>query len=201
MIDSHSMEMPVLSQFTTDFTAYSKQRLFQPRIVLLIGLLWAAALWVELTISWPDAVVRSLILGLLMLEFRLWDDLADRAFDQLHHSDRILGRIPDIASFRTVLWGALVATAVLTVVFLGAWSFGLFVALVLSFHVLYVDTWRVTLPRFVRTQLVLLKYPAFLTLVTESVSIRLLVMAALVYFLLSLNEWRDDIMSRRANRS
>ena len=66
----------------------------------------------------PSTVLLTTALaGSLVLQFRLWDDLADLPEDRRRHPDRVLGRTRTTRPF----WGLLAATAALNVGLVATW--------------------------------------------------------------------------------
>ena len=73
-------------------TAYFIER-FRPSLFLPLAVVLAVAASGGHYDAWP--LVRDAALALLLLaQFRLWDDLADRPADALRHPDRVLVKTP-----------------------------------------------------------------------------------------------------------
>lgn len=91
-----------------------RPRIFGPAILGLAGL----AIWSVEAAPSAVSVTRALVMsGLLILQFRLWDDLEDRDRDRRSHPERIVVRLPP----RPFWWAlvALIATNLCTVMVLG----------------------------------------------------------------------------------
>ncbi len=86
--------MPAVSvSLTRDLIAYGRERLARVRIALL---------WFGMTaLAGPDAF-SAVVIGLLLLLFRLWDDLADANHDAMAHPTRVLPRSLHRDAFVTV---------------------------------------------------------------------------------------------------
>lgn len=142
---------------------------------------------------WTVAVVMALS---LILQFRLWDDVADRQRDKQVHPDRVLSRTPDIRPFlvaATVLFvfnGALlawyhgpvfrIAAYILLCACLAGWYFLRSTSMV---------------PGLLNSALVLAKYPVIAFLVGAGADHELpLLLSCLssVYLLFVIYEIRDD---------
>ena len=152
-----------------DFTAYLRERfrpsIFGPTTALLV----TAALWATGATRTSAMMLESVgLAALLLLQFRLWDDLEDRERDLAAYPDRVLVRgLP--APFRR----ALAALGLTNVALLGATGsraalVGLMV-LDLAFWVAY----RRMRPRLSdgvwRFQVLLLKYPALVGLLAAAI--------------------------------
>ena len=99
--------------------------------------------------------------ALFILGFRLWDDLADRAWDRRRHPHRVLARVRDPRRFR-VLCALLLAAPAAPLALLAGWrGVAGHALLVVAFLVLYRVTGAGTR---IRAALVLAKYPAFVLL-------------------------------------
>lgn len=136
------------------------------------------------------AAVVLLALGLIA-QFRLWDDLADRARDLRAHPGRVLANDEAVAVL-TAASGALAAFNMLALGLLRGWAQAL-AALVLGALVLL--WYRVHRGRgLVHAHVLLLKYPAFVVLLAGAPvqGAALLLAAALVYCALCAFELLDD---------
>jgi len=119
--------------------------------------------------QWLWAVWLAL---LLVLQFRLWDDIADLEFDRIHNPDRVLCRTVNLHRFYYVGGAlALINGVLIGVSHEGLARIGGFVTLCLAVLAWY--RWR---PRdsgylLLNAHVILLKYPAIVWLITpESVS-------------------------------
>lgn len=142
--------------FANDVLAYAATRIVRVRI----GLLWLGLTGCALLVSsWPLMAnsAPALLAALLIVQFRLWDDLADHRHDAIHHPERVL--VSTVHRHKFVL--LCIALAVLSVWMLWSWRdpaqrLG-YAALCAAMGVLYTASphW----PRIARGHLVLLKYP------------------------------------------
>ncbi len=181
-----------------DLMAYGRQRMIRWRVaalaVLIIGLAFVASAPSDAL----DALARAGLALLLIAQFRLWDDLADREYDRVHHAARVLPRSQAAAWF----WAALVllgtlAVAITVALHQGGAALLIYFGLTILLAGVYHGPMR--LPRFVRAQLVLLKYPVFVVLLVAPVySTRALVAGVVGYVVLSAFEWYDDPGLRRS---
>jgi len=169
---------------TLTFVAYFRERLrvrlFGPVVLMLTcGACWAA------NIQHPWTCVRAAgLMTLLVVQFRLWDDLADRARDRLTYPGRVLVCTDPLPFI--VLASAFAILALMV----AWWSGGRIPLLALAglnaaFAILYA---------FVRPNLsetawqfpvLLMKYPAFVAIVAASIgvpSVGRIVVAALVAY-------------------
>lgn len=147
--------------------AYLRERvrpaLFGPVIVLLA----LAGCWVaRMMLPWAGAYALGLTL-LIVIQFRLWDDLADREHDRINHPDRVLSRSP-LGPFRILL--AMLAVAAL----LAASAGGLRPLLALAvLNAVFAGLYGFVRPRlnavFWQYPVLLSKYPAIVGIVALAV--------------------------------
>jgi hypothetical protein len=153
------METVVSSQsWPSELWAWATTRLLLPRI----GVLWLLLMFVS-----RQTGEAALLAALLIAQFRLWDDLADRRHDGRHHPQRVL-----VSSVHGVHFGMLCVAAALPVLVM-LWTAPLQVAvyLLLCLGVASVYSADTALPRLLRAQLVLLKYAVFAWLAGASVAL------------------------------
>ena len=134
--------------------------IFGPAIALHV----TAALWANGAAATVKTIVQAAaLITLLMIQFRLWDDLEDCERDRLQHPDRLLARM-ETAPFRR----ALVVLSLMNVALVTAGSSRIALAglalLDLIFWLAY-QRIRPQIPDFVwRFQILLFKYPVFVVL-------------------------------------
>jgi hypothetical protein len=150
------------------FAAYLRERfrfaVFGPAIASLV----AAALWVNGNTPQLTTIVRCTgLAALLLLQFRLWDDLEDRESDQAAHPSRVL-----VCTSAAPFEFALAVLGCTNVALIAAIAPPLAIACLM---VLYFAFWlayrwlRPRIPNFVwRFQILLLKYPAFVVLLAAA---------------------------------
>lgn len=178
---------------------YFRQRFALRIFVPAIGLLTVLSCWAAgVTALESRSGLALLVMTLLVIQFRVWDDLEDRDHDRVAHPNRVLPKAP-VAVFRN-LRVVLVLTTISTMylvrtilipqsllnpqasLFTVASSYA---ALVLIAHVAYRHarvhiadtTWRYT---------VLLKYPTFIAIVALALRkphpVRLVLAMLITYF-------------------
>jgi len=179
------------SSAAADLLAYGRERIVRWRIIALTSLMVGIAWIVEAPGDTADALTRAALAALLIAQFRLWDDLADRDYDSVRHPARVLVRSTATRWF-WVLFAVLAVTAAGAIGMLdGVAGLAIYCGLLVLLAPVYHGPWRCQ--RFIRTQLVLLKYPALILLLTASShSSRSVLAGAVVYLLLSVYEWHDD---------
>jgi len=121
-------------------------------------------------------------------QFRLWDDLADRPYDRVHHAERVLVRHAGTDTpFLALLVALSLPIAGLLLAFDdGPWRVAAYGGLALALATIYAVT-RGDGARAGRNRLVLLKYPAFVLLpLAHPGAPRALVLAAVAYAAVSL---------------
>jgi hypothetical protein len=174
------------------WTAYWIER-FRPTLFVPAAILIAAASRAGTAAdptSWTNDIARAL---LLLGQFRLWDDLADRERDRVAHPSRVLARATRIAPF--------VATVLILAALnigLAAWLRGTEAAAAVGALDIAAFAWYQWRParRSAATDLILLsKYPTFVLLlaVGSTASFPLVVLsAAAIYGLACAFEiWHD----------
>jgi len=186
----------------SSWTAYWLER-FRPLVFVPVAAVVAAAAQGGAGIDrkrWTIDVVCAL---LLLGQFRLWDDLADRERDRAPHPSRVLVRAAGTAPFVATCLVLAIVNIGLAVWLRGTAAAVALVALDVSAVGWY--TWRPS-QRSAATDLVLLtKYPAFVVLlaVGSTVSLPLVVpYAAAIYGLACVFEiWHDASGPLRATNS
>ena len=152
-------------------------RVFVPAVVLLGGLAWAASGARLSSLPWCVALVT-----LLVVQFRLWDDLEDVDLDRHSHPSRVLTRSP-LLPFRVTL---ALLMAVAAVGFAGSGgTLAAYASLCVAMRAGYQAVRRRVTDRSWRYGMLLVKYPAFVALVVAASGptdfLRILVSAALAY--------------------
>jgi hypothetical protein len=162
-----------------------------PRVPLLAAVLAAAGLAVEPARGVPEALLRFALLLLLVVQFRLWRDVADREHERSRHPRRVLARHRGRASaFLALLAGLAVPIVALLASFDDAprrmTGYGV---LALACAVVY-GSRASSHGRVMRTAWLLLQYPAFVLLaIPHPGEPPALVAAAVVYLLAMLRDW------------
>jgi hypothetical protein len=147
------------------FAAYLRER-FRPAIFIpAIVLHTVAALWASGIAPTPGTIIQSAVLiTLLMLQFRLWDDLEDREHDRTAHPERLVVHV-DAKPF----WRAVAGLAALTIALLAARGSEATLAGMALLNVFFCTAYRAirpSLPDFAwRFHILLLKYPVFVVLI------------------------------------
>jgi len=152
--------------FVDDSLAYASSRLAVGRIGLLWLAVTACALFVSREISVASAMRVLLLSAILIAQFRLWDDLADRVHDATTHPQRVMVATSHMRSF-AYLCGllSLPVAAVLAIAY-GIEHLAVYAGLLVFMALLYAAN-GTALPRLLRTHLVLLKYPIFIWLCAQ----------------------------------
>src|SRR5260221_7630788 len=184
-----SMETTVLSSSAVaEIAAYGGERIARVHIALAVMLVAGLAFVAETPASGLEVVARMVLAVLLVAQFRLWDDLADRPYDRVHHAERVLVRHAGTDTpFLALLVALSLPIAGLLLAFDdGPWRVGAYGGLALALATIYAVT-RGDGARAGRNRLVLLKYPAFgLLPLAHPGAPRALVLAAVAYAAASL---------------
>jgi hypothetical protein len=162
------------------------------------------ALVLSVAAGGPVSAVRVLLAGMLLFQFRLWDDLADRDRDRHEHPERVLVRAPSLIPFRIALGLAFTVNA-LSLALLGSHDrLGIFFGLIGAFLVWYRGLRLVCPNRVLGYHVVLGKYPAFVYLLSDAAAGDIRPAMALVYLGLCVYEvlhdpaLRGDLAARTA---
>jgi hypothetical protein len=146
--------------------------------------------------SLPDVALDTLFAVLLLAEFRLCDDLADRRADAVTHPDRVLVRAHALWPFAALC----VALAIINVTWsIARDSTGISAWILITLHAV-LGTWysRRQARTLAGDQLLLSKYPAFVLIVAGGhivdAPIRAGVLASIIYVAASAYEaWHDPV--------
>jgi len=177
--------------------AYFRERfplmLFGPVCLLLT----AAAAWSAASVTAPRLATALLLGILLVVQFRLWDDLEDRARDRVAHPARVLVNAAD-EPFRILLFVLMLAASAVSAQQPSA------LAATLALNGACWCAYRVARPRVTaagwRFGLLLLKYPGFVAVLAmslgDAIPARLAVAAAMSYVCASGYELLHDSPAR-----
>jgi len=180
------METGALLTSYRQITRYAITRLVTVRIIALATLLTVASLWASASQTPSDLGWIAIFSYLLICQFRLWDDLADREFDRLHHPGRILVTSSDTRPFFVALIALFLANATWISIWQPLPRLTIYVLLVASLGILYQRKAWIGQWRLLRMQVVLMKYPIFLFLCTkDEMPNRLFIAGLAIYLLLS----------------
>ena len=142
---------------------YLRER-FRPALFLpVLGGLWLAAVWASSGDGTARRQVMSLaLLAVVLLQFRLWDDLEDLPHDRRVHPDRVLARAATWP-FRRLLAALVVAS-----LSVAATAGPAVIASLAALDVLFLACYRLVRSRVAvvvwRFPILLSKYPAFVLL-------------------------------------
>jgi hypothetical protein len=174
-----------------ELLAYVRERIARGAVLLAVAIVAGAGFAVQPPAHLRDAVVRAALALLLVVQFRLWGDIADREHDRRRHPERVLAR----HGGRAPMFLALLAVLALPIVLLLA-SFGdaarriaAYGLLALALAVVY-GSQATSHGRVMRTAWLLVQFPAFVLLaVPDPTTPQALVAAALVYLLAMFRDW------------
>lgn len=146
-------------------SAYWRERL-TAMVGTLVLMLWGASYLVEPFRSFGDALTRMVVVMLLVMQFRLWDDLEDLERDRREHPQRVLANSTSLVPFGLHL-AALTSVAAIALLAVRSWPQWL--AAVILDAVLW-SWYRAVHGRkrspLVHALVILLKYPVIVFLVT-----------------------------------
>ncbi len=121
---------------------------------------------------WPfDAAAWCLNWGValsLVVQFRLWDDLADVGSDRLIHPGRVLCQTKSLQIFWGILGLLLIVNTLLIASYKSTLSLGVFLILNVSYLMWYSIPRKLTSDMIVSHSIVLAKYPVFVFLLSGS---------------------------------
>jgi SAM-dependent methyltransferase len=174
-----------------ELLAYGVERIAKLRIALLVALIAGLGFAIEKPDDLASALIRITLMALLVIQFRLWDDIADREHDRHRYPERVLQRHRGRATPFLVLLGVL-TVPILALLFTfenPAWRIGAYGTLAVALAVVYGG--HVTAHgRVMRMGWVLLKYPVFVLLPLGSpASPNAWVAAAIAYLVVMFYDW------------
>jgi hypothetical protein len=146
-----------------DLQRYAAERLLTVRVALVLIALVACIVASTWGLQTSNVSLLILLAAALLVQFRVWDDYADRDYDALRNPGRVM---VTSAHARAFLGTAIVAALPIgaAIGFIGGFSaLGLYAILLGTFALLYSAPGR-AMPRLARDQLVLVKYPVILWL-------------------------------------
>lgn len=188
------------SFFSRDLWAYRKTR-FPAWLAILLPLVLVVAALREKALQFGQLAIAFTMALLLVLEFRLWDDLCDVELDRISHPERVLCRVTTLQPV-WALCGLLMAINVGCAWLARGWWAA---ATLAGLHGL-LAAWYGCRGRSHRPvshyHVVLLKYPVFVWILggirpADAFDPRLFLSAALVYLGLCLYEVAHDGQLRR----
>lgn len=174
------------SKPASDLIAYGAERLCRWPLAALWLLVAGAALAGAHPQDPMAAAIRTLLTALLIVQFRLWDDLADREHDRQAHPQRILVRSSHPNAFRIALLLLTLPVAALLLVLGGPGHLLNYAGLIAAMALVYRMPWR---SRWLRNQVVLLKYPVFIGLSQMAFSRDAVLAAAVIYLAVTAYDW------------
>lgn len=181
-------------------TAWTCSRFPLSRYGPLAGLLTAAALTGGGAEGIAGVLERMVLALLLLFQFRLWDDLADRSRDRPAHPERVIAQASSVRALHGLL--AAVTLASVSIVAVRPSVFGtLWPSLVLlAGGALYYRIVRPRLSALAAAALLLAKYPGFVWILRPPPAARspVLLAAALVYATFVLFDLTEDDRLARA---
>lgn len=146
-----------------------------------------ASFWTAASLRDPAYV--SVMLMILIVALRIWDDLADRDHDAKHHAQRVLPCSRFTGVYVAVVVLLLCAALTLMWMYSRAEQVWILCILIAGLILVYGSGYFIKLPRQLRAQCVLFKYPLLLLLFSEApFSSMSLILAVMVYGLASADE-------------
>ena len=182
------------TSFRKDLAAYVSSRLAIARIALLWLALSACAVLMSPALSSTAVIFTLTLMAILILQFRLWDDIVDRHVDAIIHPQRSLVNTFHVQRF-IYLCAGLCVPAVIALSYLDETHWLGYGVLLVAMAIFYAST--SALPRLIRAHLVLLKYPIFIWLCASNANpTQWLRYGMVVYFALCVYEIASDAALR-----
>lgn len=183
--------------FVSELARYAASRLGTARIVALTVLVIAVSLAISTHRSPTDIGTSALLAGLLIAQFRLWDDLADIDFDRIHHPRRILVTSRNVRTYFILVAFLAVLNAAIIAALRSPAQLIAYMLLLAGTATLYRRRAWSGAWRLLRTQLVLIKYPVFLYLcASDGIPEHLIWGGITTYLLLGLVDLASDTTLR-----
>lgn len=156
----------LLSSRVNELLLYRRERLPTALVLTVAALLVAAATAVSESFGAADVVRKMAIAGLLVTQFRLWDDLNDIDHDRTNHPERVLCRLVSHSHFRIVLVILFVINSLAVSLSKSPLVATVFFVLNVVF-LLWYRVLRDSFGTFLHVHLVLIKYPVFAFLIAD----------------------------------
>lgn len=190
------MEIKVLSNsIIAEVGQYARTRLIRWRIVALCLLLMVTSIAASVAVPSPETfALQAVFLLVGVCTFRLWDDLADRAFDRIHHPGRVLSESEVLLPYVIAVILGLATLAFMLRDELTRGSILLAYAFIMA--LLYHSAPGRYIKRPLRTGMVLAKYPLFVLLLAPA-SHRAWIASVALLLVLAIHECRSDRELRR----
>jgi uncharacterized membrane protein len=182
--------MGVFVSWIDNFAAYRRER-FPLRVFLPVALGLTVASFADATPAFINAPIALATTIILLFQFRLWDDLADRLGDRARQPSRLLCRAADVSSFYVllILSGLASAGGVLA-----AGRFAGFIALCVIAFLWYAAFSEQARRTIAGRHVLLLKYPAFAWLFApaQTRTTELISSMTVIYLCSAIYELRHD---------
>lgn len=154
-----------------DILRYRRERLPIALVLSVAALLTIAAAAASDRVRPADFVWNMAISGVLVIQFRLWDDLNDIDIDRINHPDRVLCRLVSHSHFRIVLVILFVTNSVALSLTKSLHAATAFIVLNAVF-LLWYRVLRKHFREFLHVHLVLTKYPVFAFLIADEPTLK-----------------------------
>jgi SAM-dependent methyltransferase/4-hydroxybenzoate polyprenyltransferase len=174
-----------------ELVAYGRERIATTHFALLVAIVAGLGFAVARPQGAADALLRVALAFLLVVQFRLWDDVADREHDRLRHPERVLQRHKGRATPFLVAMGVLTVPILALLLLLDhdEARVGAYGLLALALAVVY-GSHATTHGRVMRMGWVLLQFPVFvLLLLPWPVQAQGWVAAAIAYLVVMFHDW------------
>jgi len=174
----------------TDLIAWIRTRI----VLWRVALLWLVVLAATFAAGTRNALTWTLfVTAVLIVQFRLWDDLEDLPHDRFHAPQRVLVRCTRLQPFRLAFATSVGVVAAALALLQDREHAAAYLVLLAALATIYRMTDGTGPQRALRAQLVLLKYAGFvLLLADEPAAPRALVTASALYATLAVQEWNDQ---------
>ncbi len=174
----------------TELLAWVGTRILRWRIALL----WLLVLAASFAAGTLDVMSWTLpVTAVLIVQFRLWDDLEDLPHDRVHAPQRVLVQCTLLRPFRLAFAASVGAVAVGFALLQGWPRVTAYLLLLAAMATLYRTTSGIGAWRTLRTQLVLLKYAGFVLLLADDpLAPRALAAALALHAALAVHDWIDQ---------
>jgi 4-hydroxybenzoate polyprenyltransferase len=147
---------------------YFSSRILRWKIVFLWAILVALSSILSVQFSLIALLVQTVIAGVSITAFRIWDDLDDLHFDAQHHPERVLPNSRQLHVYRRLVLLLQIFLVLMISLRGNITQVLLFLALNSVFLVLYSGHSLFKKHRSLRNQCVLMKYPLFVLIITPT---------------------------------
>jgi len=182
----------------SDIARWFTSRIMNVRILALIALLITAIVFVSVyeNAHWQLVASRIVCILWLVTGFRFWDDLSDREYDRTRYPMRVLSQLDDARAHKLTAVVMLTISCIMLFVIQGTVTVLGFVLLLIFLSFVYKNIPHSFGNRRMRENLILVKYPVFIALLSSDFfNGPTLLTSISVFLIVAAVDYRDAVTS------